>query len=308
MTPQVLAKTQDLNRSDWLALRRRGIGGSDAAAICGLNPWKSPIRVYLEKVGEIQHEEAGEAAYWGTVLEDVVAGEWSKRNDKRIRRVNRILQHPEHAWMIANIDRDVVGESAGLEVKTTSAFSKDQYEDGQVPDYVAVQCHHYMAVTGAARWYWAVLIGGQRYLDGVIERDEEAIRHLIQIERGFWTLVENGTPPALDGSSDASEVLKVLYPEARESEIELPPDAGSLIERYLSARARMDEAEYEAEEAANLLKAMLGEHECGRIGERRVTWKNVTTVRLDSKGLKAQDPDVYAKYARETSYRRFLVT
>ncbi len=303
-----LTSTLAIDRSEWLELRRKGIGGSDAAAIAGLNPWKSAIRVYLEKVGEIPHEGAGEAAYWGNQLEDIVAREWAKRNGKKVRRRNAILQYPKHPFMIANIDRDVVGENAGLEIKTTSAFNREAYEDERVPDYVALQCHHYIAVTGADRWYYAVLVGGQKYLDGVIERDEEIIQHLIKIESDFWTLVENRTPPPLDGSSDSSDVLKVLYPEPLfTDEVDLPPDANLLIEQYLEAREREAAAKTDAEKAANRLKALLGDHEAGRVGAQRVSWKNVTSVRLDSKALKAEDPETYQKYAKESSYRRFLV-
>src|SRR5690606_24085021 len=121
---KVLVPTRGMDREEWLQARRRGIGGSDAAVIAGVDPFRSPIRLWMEKRGEIQEEPAGEAAEWGLLLEPVIAAEFERRTGKRVRRRNAILQHPEHEWMLANIDREIVGEDAILEIKTTSAWNR----------------------------------------------------------------------------------------------------------------------------------------------------------------------------------------
>ncbi|HHW14817.1 MAG TPA: YqaJ viral recombinase family protein, partial [Firmicutes bacterium] len=136
-------------REAWLAERRRGIGGSDAAAIAGLSKWRSPMAVWLEKTGQVEPEEPGEAALWGTKLEDVVARHFAEATGFKVQRCNAILQHPERPWMLANIDRYVLDPARGrglLEVKTTNAWNHDASED-KAPDHYLIQVHHYLAVT-----------------------------------------------------------------------------------------------------------------------------------------------------------------
>lgn len=165
MDAVILANTSEMSHEEWLAARRKGIGGSDAAAIAGLNKWKSPVAVYLEKIGQAPEENvSSEAAYWGTVLEDVVAQEFSKRTGLKVRRRNAILQHPEHSFMLANVDRLIVGEKAGLECKTASEYLKEEWKDDEVPAQYLIQCQHYMAVTGYDAWWIAVLIGGNKFI------------------------------------------------------------------------------------------------------------------------------------------------
>lgn len=305
----VLVPTLGMEREEWLMARRRGIGGSDAAAIAGLNRWRSPIAVWLEKTGQIVPEEPGEAAYWGTILEDIVAQEFTKRTGKKVRRRNAILQHPEHPFMLANVDRLVVGERAGLECKISSEYRKGEWgEDGETlpPEYL-IQVQHYMAVTGYDSWYLAVLIGGNKFIHFRVDRDQELIDYLIKIESDFWKLVEDGTPPPMDGSDASSELLNRLYPKSNSEAIELPKSALELIEErehWAEQEKLMAEKKQEAE---NKLKQLLGDNEVGWAGERKVTWKTVTSQRLDTKKLQAEHPDIYAKYVKESSYRRFSI-
>src|SRR5690606_35289427 len=112
--------TLDMSREEWLKERKKGIGGSDASVIVGFNPWKSPFELYIEKTSDEVQEIENEATHWGNVLEDVVAEEFSRRTGKKVRRRTQIFKHKEYDWMIVNIDRDVVGERALLECKTTS--------------------------------------------------------------------------------------------------------------------------------------------------------------------------------------------
>lgn len=176
----VFAKTKDMPKAEWLRLRRNGIGGSDAAAIMGLSPWRTAMDVWLEKTGEFTEDESqdNEKMYWGTALEDVVAREFMTRTGLKVRRRNAILQHRKHHFMIANVDRLVIGHKAGLECKTTGQYSADDWTMG-VPDYYIPQVQHYMAVTGYDTWYVAVLIGGQEYKHYEVPRDDGFIREVL---------------------------------------------------------------------------------------------------------------------------------
>jgi putative phage-type endonuclease len=308
MLVEILASTKGLDRATWLEMRKNGLGGSDAAAIAGLNKWKSPVAVYLEKIGQAPEEKVNsEAAYWGTMLEDVVAQEFSKRTGLKVRRKNAILQHPEYPFMLANVDRLIVGEKAGLECKTASEYLKEEWKGDEVPTQYLIQCQHYMAVTGFDSWWIAVLIGGNKFVYKKIERDEDIIQYLIQIESDFWNNhVLKKNPPMFDGSDASSELLKALYPTAKfDEEIELPPDASELIAKYEQAKQEEAEAAERRKEAENQLKAMLGDYEKGFVGERIITWKNVRSSRVDTKLLKEKYPEIYREVAKETISRRF---
>lgn len=299
--------TVKMSYEEWKAQRRKGIGGSDAAASLGLNRWKSPLRLYMEKIGEIDSEVDTEAAYWGNILEDIVAKEFEKRTGKKVQRVNAILIHPEYQWMIANIDKKVVGENAILECKTTSVWNKDEWKDNEIPQEYIIQLQHYLAVTGYEKAYIAVLIGGNKFIWKELERDDELINMIIDGEKKFWEMVENRTPPELDGSKDANEILEYLYPKADEgSYIELPAYE-SLIDEIQSLNAQIKQLEELKAEKENKLKEAIGEYETAVVGKYKVIWKNITSNRFDSKSFKKEYPDLYKQFLKTSTYRRFSI-
>lgn len=311
MNSCVLISTKGMTQEEWLSFRQRGIGGSDVAAIACLSKYKSPASVYLDKLGLLEHQEAGEAAYWGTTLEDLVAKEFSKQTGLKVQRRNAIFQHPEYPFMLANIDRFIIDKEKGkgiLECKTASEYLKNDWEGDNLPDAYMLQIQHYLAVTGLDYAYIAVLIGGNKFKYKYVPRDEELIRFIIKIESDFWQMVENKTPPEMDGSSASTELLGLLYPKAEEgTEILLPLDAEELIAKYEQYQAEEKEAAAKKDEAANKLKALLETNEKGKVGERLVSWKSVSSNRFDSTTFKKDHPDLYTKYAKVSESRRFTI-
>lgn len=310
VTAKVLANTTEMNREQWLEARRKGIGGSDVSAIAGLNKWKSPVGVYLEKVGQSPLKDtAGEAAYWGNVMEDIVAQEFSIRTGLKVRRRKAILTHPEHEFMFANVDRLIIGKQEGLECKTASEYLKGDWEDEEIPAAYLLQIQHYMAVTGYKAWHIAVLIGGNKFIHKKIDRDEELISYLIKIEKDFWeNHVLKEIPPAFDGSDASVDLLKALYPESDpESEINLPKDAETLLEALEVIKSDIKESETKKKEYENQIKAFMGTNEKAYSGNRKITWKSNSVTRIDSKRLKAEQPDLYKQYSNTTSERKFLI-
>lgn len=310
MNANVLVSTKDMKYQEWLDYRRRGIGGSDVAAVCGLSKWKSPVEVWLDKTGQIEPAPAGEAAYWGTLMEPIIRKEFADRTGFKIRQVSAILQHRRFPFMFANVDGIVTDPNLGegiFEAKTASAYRADEWEQG-VPDEYALQVQHYMAVTGLPFAWIAVLIGGNQFVWRLIERDEAIIDLLIQMESRFWKLVETGVAPEIDGTHASTELLNRLYPFSKSKQIiELPGHAGPLIEEYERAQEEEKEATQRKDRAANLIKQLLGDSEVGAIEGRTVSWKTINADRLDSKTLKADHPELYNQYLKTSSYRRFSI-
>lgn len=126
-----LVSTKELSREQWLAVRNGGIGSSDAAAALGLSPYKSPLELWLEKTNRKPPTDLSqsEAVYWGTVLEAIIANVYAERTGNKVRRINAVLQHPEHHHMLANLDR-AVGSDGVLEIKTAGPRSAPFWKRG----------------------------------------------------------------------------------------------------------------------------------------------------------------------------------
>ena len=298
----------EMTRKEWLVARQTGIGGSDASAILGFNPWKSPFQLYVDKTSEYVEEIDNEAIHWGNVLEDVVAEEFTRRTGIKVRRRNVMFRHKEHDFMMANIDRDVVGEQALLECKTTNAFNADMWEGEQIPPAYMCQLQHYMAVLDYEKAYIAVLIGGQKFVWKEIKRDDEFIELMIQAEKDFWeNNVLAGVPPEIDGSRSATELLSKMYPEDNGEIITLEKDAETLIEAITSIKAEVKEKTTLQKEYENKLKLMIGEAEKGMTNRFEVRHATVRSNRLDTKRLRQEMPDIAEQYTKESTSRRMTI-
>ena len=307
---KVIVSTENLAYADWLKYRRRGIGGSDAAAVCGISRYKSPFELWLDKTGQLTEQEAGEPAYWGTQLEPVVRNEFQKRSGIEVKSLKQMLQSKEHPFMLADLDGICNHPELGscvFEAKTASAYKSTERENS-IPNEYILQIQHYMAVTGFKGTYIAVLIGGNSFKWKFVERDEELISMLIKLEADFWEHVKNGTPPPIDGSEVTAKFLANKFAESNSgTSVELPDSASELIAQYENTAEQVEALNEQKRLAENKLKEMLGSSECGTIGRNTVLWKPVTQERLDSKSLKSEQPDIYEKYASKTTYRRFTI-
>lgn len=291
--------TVGISNSEWLEIRRQGIGGSDVAAILGISKYKSAMSLWLEKTGMVEPEDISdkESVYWGNVLEDVVAKEFERQTGKKVKRRNAVLFHPQHRHMLANVDRLVIGERAGLECKTAGIRQSDKWDSDEVPDEYYLQCQHYMAVTGFEKWYIAVLIAGQKFVWKTIQRDEEVIRVIIEKTTAFWQMVQEKVMPQVDGSEASSAALKDLLPESNGQEITLPEEADMWIRQYELHKENLKHEEEYVRLAENKLKEMLGANESGRLGERIVSWKSTKgRETFDTKRFKAEHGSLAAQY------------
>ncbi len=312
MKYRIIAKNvQNMSRAEWLAIRRKGIGGSDAAAICGVNPWRGPLSVYLSKIGEAPDSDANEAMEWGTELEDTIAQVFSRRTQQKIKRCNMVLQHAEHDFMLANVDRFTLDEGEDdwgvLEVKNVGEYRREDWADGAVPEYYQIQGQHYLAVTGLNYVWFAPLIGGNKMQPVKVMRNERLIASLIKIERDFWHLVETRTPPPIDDSVEATKVLKALYPRSNNTSVVLDT---ALVDKLHALRDQRAEVDRELRGLENQIRLQMADaEEAYIIGSERpvITWKGGTVPTFQEKLFKTEHPELALRYTRETTTRRFLV-
>jgi len=316
MSAIVLTSTEGLSREKWLAYRNLGIGGSDAAVVCGASKYKSPVELWMEKTGQMPPEQAGEAAYWGTLMESLIRDEFALRTGLKVIPVKQIVHSRDYPYMLANLDgvcRCPTHGKCVFEAKTANAFKASEWDGDLVPQDYVLQVQHYLCVTGYNGAYIAVLIGGNDFRYKFIPRDEELISMLIRHERDFWMHVRDDVPPPLDGSDACAKFLNRRYPSSiPQSKIRLPDSAADLIRQYNDADGQIEIFSEQKQRAANLLKQMLGDNEVGIVGDGAggdsyVKWKSFTQERFSAKLLEAEMPEIYAKYRGKSSQRRFSV-
>ena len=307
---KVLANTKNLDRREWLKCRTCGIGGSDVSVIAGINPYKSIYQLWQEKRGVLEpEEEISEPAYFGTVLEPVIKREFMKRSGLKVKAKNMILQSSEHPFMLADLDGVIYenGEMYIFEAKTASAYKAEVWKEGIPAEYM-LQVQHYMAVTGARKTYIAALVGGNDFFYKEIERDDEMIEKIIAMEHLFWhENVLGGKEPVADGSRATTLYLNEKYGDSNGLEIELPKETLDLLDRYDEVSNRMNELKTEKDAISNQLKVYLGESESGYVGNRHVSWKQISKTDIDKKRLEKEQPEIFAEYTMSTHYRRLYV-
>lgn len=300
-----LAKTTELSREEWLSYRRRGIGGSDAATIVGLQRFGSELELWADKRGLLPDKEDTEVMRQGRDFEEYVARRWSETTGKKVRKLNYIIMNPDYPYSLANIDREVVGENAGLECKTTSLYNKSDFEGGEIPPAYYVQCQHYMAVMEYDRMYLAVLVLSGGFYTFQIERDEAEITALMAKEELWWMsyILVNEQPPA-DGSDSADEVLRKLHPRDNGG-TKLLMSKEDELRRLDELNSEIGELEKERDAIKQGIMQELGDAGAGESQRWRVTWKSQVSRRVDSKVLQEKYPEVYEECTKVSTSRVF---
>jgi putative phage-type endonuclease len=310
MSANILVETERLSHEECLRWRKKGIGGSDVSAILGINKWTSAIELWLDKTNQKNDPvEVNEAMQWGTILEPIIRDHFAAVTGKTVMEVKAMLQHPDHPFMLADVDgvtTDDNGDPAILEIKTASEYKRDEWLEG-VPTYYKTQVQHYLCVTGVSKAYVAVLIGGNTFRVYEVDADPEIQQMLIAVEKNFWNMVTNMIRPDIDGSDAAKDLLDQIYRGGVEEEIILPEEAVEWVDAYIEASADEDSAKAKKQEASNHLKEIMGDYDKASCMGHSISWKPVTSERLDTKALKEKEPDIYAKYAKSSTSRRFTL-
>lgn len=293
----------DLTTEQWRELRKQSIGGSDVAALLGLNKYKSPYTLWAEKTGRLTLEQENtELMKQGTDLEDYVAKRFTEATGKKVKKSSFMYRHKDYDFITANIDRLVVGENAGLECKTTSVYNKSDFANGEIPHNYYCQCMHYMEVMNFDKMYLAVLVLSKGFFWFEIHRNQDEINALIKAEVDFWqNHIVQDCPPEIDGSDSTYDCIKNLFGNdeisgtvCNLSSIE------SEINQYQSIKNQLKYLGEEEKRLKNLIISKLGNNVYGKCSQFDISYKAQSTARLNTTELKKQLPDIYEKYVTKT--------
>lgn len=296
------------SHEEWMKIRKGYIGGSDAGAIIGLNPYNSAFSVWAEKTGNVPEFEGNISTRVGTYLEDLVAKLFMEEMEKKVQRLNFTIVNPTYPWACANIDREIIGEDAILEIKTTTSMGAiKKFHSGEYPEQWYGQMVHYLAVTGAKKAYLAALENNRELRIFELERDEDEIKALMDAERGFWNdyVLTKKTPP-VDGHGATSDTIKKMFIEEVGDSVDLS-DFADILQQRKTVNEQIKRLKEELDGLDNQVKVFMGSSSKGTCGRFSVSWKLQNTSGLDREKIKEDFPDIdFSKYASQS--RVFRVT
>lgn len=299
--------TVDMSREEWLEHRRKSIGGSDAASVVGLNKYASPYSLWADKRGLLPEKQDSEPMRLGRDLEDYVAKRFTEETGKRVRRERNIIINPDIPFAHANVDRLIIGEDAGLECKTTSALNTKRFKGGEYPTNYYVQCVHYMMVTGAARWYLAVLVLGVGFYWYCIERDEAEIEALRAAESDFWEMVDTNTPPPVDGLTATTEAVSAVLGASTPGETCDLTAVHKDLDLLFAKKAELATVKAEVDEIENRVKVYMDSSERGESDRFIVVYAEQSRRTFDTNRFAGDHPDIdlsdYYKVSTTRSFR-----
>lgn len=282
------------------------IGGSDIAKVLGVSRYGTAYELWCEKTGRIAPKDLSsvEAVELGTDLEEFVAKKFSQKTGLKVRQAGKAYQHPDYPYMVAHVDRIVVGEDAILECKTCGAQKKKEWENNIPIEYI-YQVIWYLGITGRQQGWVACLIGGQSFDYKPIFFDKALFDLMVKRAKEFWYMVEHDIPPAIIAQD--GKILDEVYPTSTDELIE-NNDLNDLIAYRQELQMHIDEMTKEKEEIETQLKTAIAE-KLGIVTDKyQVTWKTQHSARLNTTMLKQDYPEIFENYIQETKYRVLRIT
>lgn len=289
--------------------RTKFIGSSEIAAVMGLSRWTTPLKLWAMKTGRMKLEEVPEAMEWGTRLEAVVAEKFAEKNDMKLMAYKKRFVHPEYPFISCELDRIRVGTDEIVEVKTCSAYSVKEWEAEEVPIEYVLQVNLALGLSGRTIGYFAVLIGGQKYIQKKITFDKDLYEKQVEAAVRFWnTFVIPDVPPQAVG--DDQETLVALYPESVPNIVYFEGadlnEVNALMNDRGKALGALKLAEDELDEIEARLKQKMGENEAAETDTYKLSWKTQKRSSVDTARLK--EDGLYEKYAKSSTCRVFKTT
>lgn len=292
--------------NNFLAQRKKGIGGSDIAAILGVSKFKTALDVYLSKTTD-QPEQKGEHLYWGHALENPIIDRFVQDTGALVIRQPEMRRHPDYEWAIANADALIMnGDTieAILEIKTSSAFKSREWgadDTDEVPIEYIAQVQWYMWIYNLQEAYIAALIGGNQYRQYHITRDDELIAMLAEKAQAFW---QNHVIPRIPPQPQNGEDAQKLYQHDNGDAAQADSDTLTAYAELKELKAQEKELKAQIAAKEDLLKIKIGSYSAMQTnGNTLFTWKAQSSSRFDSKAFQAAHPDLYRQYTKQSETR-----
>jgi putative phage-type endonuclease len=291
--------------------RAMKIGGSEAAAACGVDPHRSRLMLWAEKARGFERPET-EPMRWGKLLEPVVYADLERQGFELMPCPDAEWSHPKWPWLVGHPDgfAQVGGARAVLEIKTAGYWSgQDWNEDAGAPLPYLVQAHHYMVLTGCRTTLLACLVGGQRLEVVTVFYDAAVADAMLELELAFIDALRSDTPPPPDGSDSAHDAIRELYPEANGATMRLDRATWEAVKALRERKEQLATVKAQAAELQQTIELAMGDAEraVSPFDTPAARWTNVQSTRLDTAALKAARPDVYQEFAVTKATRRFTL-
>ena len=296
------------SHDEWLSIRNNYIGGSDAGAVVGMNPYKSAYALWAEKRNMIPAFEGNIITKVGSYLEELVAQMFAEETGKKVRKSNFTYVNDKYPFACANVDRLVVGEKAVLEIKTTNSFPKmKKIKGGEFPDEWYCQMTHYLAVTELEKAYLAVLVNCREFFWFELTRDQSEIDALMYAEELFWDNVKSGTAPGVDGSQSTSDAISTIYPDSLDYDIDLNAVENELVV-YNNIGKQIKDLKKLQDESANKIKVFMADAGRGKSEKFKVTYSSSVRESFDNKSFMADNKGMdFSKYLKTTTVRTLRI-
>jgi putative phage-type endonuclease len=285
--------------------RKKGIGGSDASAVCGISKWRTPLDVFSDKTtSEINQSEDNRYKYWGRMLEPVIIDHYKEIKGKQL--VSSVFGKSEkHPFMLANIDARI--EDGGiLECKTADARVAKEWGETDsdfIPDEYLLQCAHYAIVFDAPYVDLAVLIGGNDFRIYTYKRNSDLEDVMVAREKEFWeNHVLKNIPPKPITVGDLANIAKT------NGNMKTADDAiKKLVEKLKEVEKTIKSYEDQKTALSFTVKQIIGDYDglLDEYGNPLATWKIQQANRFDTTLFKKLHPDIYSQFTKPSSSRVF---
>lgn len=292
-------------KQEWLRERKNYLGGTDLAAIAGLNPYRTALDVYLDKTSDDIREETNDAMRWGNLLEDAVSKAYSEDTGYFLKIADGPIYHSEYKFLAANIDRwahdihpfkNEMSTKHVLECKTAGFNKGKEWGDSgtdQIPESYLVQVAYYAAICDVPKVDIAVLIAGQDFRIYTYNRNKDLEDKIIKIGINFWrNHIEKRIPPKCINTRDTFN----LFPQSNYHEIVAEDNIIEKLEELKMAKLAEEQIQENIEKLKVEIQEFMRDYDAliDIQGNVRATWKNTAPRSLvNVNKLKEMFKDVY---------------
>lgn len=298
------------DEDEWLQQRSAGIGGSEIAGIVGDSKWTSPRQIWMNKLQMYDEEsrpKKSEAAAWGNLLEPVVATEWGKRNNRQWIHIPVILVDEAKPYLMANIDGFTLTDDRQqimgiLEIKTTSVYNIEVWEQGPLPENYIDQSNWYCGITRLSNYTLVCLVGGQKLFSYDLPADPDLFKRLVDAADIFWNenVLKGVEPQACDVDL---EDVRQLPKDPEEPPVVLSDAQSKLIEAYCNVNKQLADLKKLRDGLQAQIYVLLGNSMSAITSSNIIQVTESVRRTVNAAELKKTYPDIYNEFVKVSKVR-----